>query len=66
MKMTNKELAQALRSAASALEHGRYRTAKTKVKLVSDAIGEPTPDYSRALQSVRDQYVHDCQLPDSE
>jgi hypothetical protein len=25
-----------------------------------------TPDYSRALQSVHDQYVHDCQLPDSE
>jgi hypothetical protein len=36
-RMTNKELAQALRSAASALEHGRYQTVKRKLQLVNSA-----------------------------
>jgi hypothetical protein len=35
--MTNKQLAQALRSAASALEHGRYQTVKRKLRLVNSA-----------------------------
>lgn len=38
--MTNKELADLLRSAASALEHGRYSTARKKLKAVFREIEE--------------------------
>lgn len=49
--MTNKELAQMLRSAASALEHGRQRTARTKVKSVAQALhlGLAEPDIEALL-----------------
>jgi hypothetical protein len=68
--MTNKEKAELLRSAASALEHGRHATARTKVKAVwndyllntDDPETHPDTDEHRAGCSFC-MMVHDKNLP---
>lgn len=67
--MTNKQAAAALRSAASALEHGRCSTAISKVRQVfihlcrtEDA--ERVRRIGRVLDAIHEQYVHDSKLPD--
>lgn len=55
--MTNKELAQALRSAASALEHGRYQTVRRKLALFTG------PWFMRDVQNTAE--VTPLSMPDS-
>lgn len=47
--LTNRELAQALRSAASALEHGRYQTVRRKLALFEHAWFTPVATKSEPI-----------------